>query len=216
MDDESQKLRDWMVDTQIVSRGVSDPETIKAMRTIHRHLFLPEKYRDAAYDDGAQPIGEGQTISQPYIVAAMTEAAKVSKDSKILEIGTGSGYQAAVLAEIGCSVFTIERIEPLGKSAAALFKTLNYQNIKSKIGDGTLGWPENAPYDAILVTAGAPVVPEALVDQLAAGGRLIIPVGDHFMQHLKCITKNADKSQSETLLDTVRFVPLIGTQGWNQ
>jgi protein-L-isoaspartate(D-aspartate) O-methyltransferase len=208
VDDSLRAERLRMVETQIKARGVTDPQVIRAMREVPRHDFVPERLRSMAYTDGPLPIGEDQTISQPYIVAFMTEALDLQPHDKVLEIGTGSGYQAAVLAEIVDSVFTIEIIESLGKSAEARLKRLGYENVFVRIGDGYQGWPEEAPFDAIIVTAAPDHVPQPLVDQLKMGGRLVIPVGSGF-QELVRITKTADGTRREDLLP-VRFVPMTG------
>ncbi|MCB1111700.1 MAG: protein-L-isoaspartate(D-aspartate) O-methyltransferase [Chlamydiales bacterium] len=209
-------LRQRMVEEQIMRRGVSDSLTLKAMAAVKRHFFVPEALRTHAYGDGPLKIGAGQTISQPYIVALMTQAAQVDSTSTVLDIGTGSGYAAAVFAEIVDQVYSIERISELSHQAEIVLKDLGYKNIHLKVGDGTLGWPEHAPYDAIVVTAGAPVVPESLLDQLKTGGRLVIPVGDGTSQHLLRYTKTDDGEFSEQMLEYVRFVPLIGEEGWPQ
>ena len=196
-----------MVQKQIKRRGVSDPLTLNAMRQVKRHLFVPaaEKYR--AYSDRPLPIGYGQTISQPYIVAFMTEALDLNPHAKVLEIGTGSGYQAAVLAEMVDSVFTIEIVEELGISAGQKFESLGYDNIHLKIGDGYLGWPEYAPFDAIIVTAAPDFIPPPLISQLKDTGKMIIPVGARFSnQNLMLVTKKDGKVIKEDLLP-VRFVP---------
>lgn len=206
----AESLRDLMVVSQIAARGITDEHVIDAMRKVPRHRFVPDSVAAYAYEDQPLSIGEGQTISQPYIVASMTQAAKVGPGSRVLEIGTGSGYQAAVLAEMGCEVFTIEKVPSLALSAKHTLKECGYENVEVKEGDGTLGWREKSPFDAILVTAGAPHVPEELIAQLAENGRLIIPVGDRSSQQLKCVTK----SLSEDVLEYVRFVPLIDQDGW--
>ncbi len=196
-----------MVQKQIKRRGVSDPLTLNAMRQVKRHLFVPaaEKYR--AYSDRPLPIGYGQTISQPYIVAFMTESLGLNQRSKVLEIGTGSGYQAAVLAEMVDSVFTIEIVEELGAFAGQKFASLGYDNIHLKIGDGYLGWPEYAPFDAIIVTAAPDFIPPPLIEQLKDTGKMIIPVGARFSnQSLMLVTKKDGKIIKEDLLP-VRFVP---------
>ncbi len=203
-----------MVDEQIRARGIQDLSTLTSMEKVPRHLFIPEELRFAAYDDTPLPIGRGQTISQPYIVALMTEAAEVGPHAKVLEIGTGSGYAAAVLSQIVDEVYTIERIASLAERAEACFKKLDYQNIHVKVGDGSLGWLEHGPYDAILVTAGAPVVPQSLLKQLNMAGRLIIPVGEASTQHLVRFRKTSESEFSEEMLELVRFVPLIGEEGW--
>lgn len=200
--------RERMVTTQIESRGVEDTLVLKAMRDVPRHLFVPEGYRDLAYADGPLPIGEGQTISQPYIVALMTELLGLEGGGKVLEIGTGSGYQAAILAEIASEVYTIEIICTLAESAESTLKELEYQNITVKCGDGYQGWKEHSPFDGIIVTAAPDHIPQPLVDQLKEGGRLVIPVGDVF-QELVVITKTK-KGIKQTNVIPVRFVPMTG------
>jgi protein-L-isoaspartate(D-aspartate) O-methyltransferase len=200
-------LRVRMVEEQISARGFKDKRVIEAMKKVPRHKFLPEKWRSQAYGDHPLPIGHEQTISQPYIVAYMTEALEFEKGQKILEIGTGSGYQAAVLAEMGAKVFTIEIIEPLGKQATALLKRLGYA-VKVRIGNGYAGWPGEAPFDGIIVTAAPPSIPETLVRQLAEGGRMVIPVG-RFFQDLKVLRKLKGKLIEVATLP-VRFVPMTG------
>lgn len=204
-----------MVERQIRARGVSDPLVLAAMRKVPRHLFVPEDYAGAAYDDRPLPIGEGQTISQPYMVAIMTETLKLEGNEKVLEIGTGSGYQAAILAEIADHVVTVERKDGLKERATRLIRELGYVNVEAVTGDGSRGYPARAPYDAIIVTAGAPRVPELLVEQLAAGGRLVIPVGNTFHQTLTRVTRTAEGEQTENLEGCV-FVPLIGEYGWGE
>lgn len=201
------KIREAMVKTQIEARGVKDPATLAAMRKVPRHKFIAGNQAADAYDDGPLPIGYGQTISQPYIVAYMTEIVNPKPGHTVLEIGTGSGYQAAVLAEIVKKVYTIEIIEPLGKQAAARLKNLNYKNIEVKIADGYDGWKEHAPYDAIIVTAAAEYIPPPLKDQLKDGGRMIIPVGSPYMtQQLMLIEKSGNKYKTRSMMP-VRFVP---------
>ena len=206
-DDRYASLRDKMVRTQIEDRGITDPYVLKAMRKVPRHLFISEEYGADAYGDYPLPISHGQTISQPYIVAYMTEIVKPTKKKKALEIGTGSGYQSAVLAEIVDSVFTIEIVDDLAREASTTLKKLGYKNIKIRSGDGYNGWPEHAPFDIIVVTAAAPDIPVPLTDQLAEGGRLVIPVGSPGnIQELKLVTKNRGKILTERLI-YVRFVP---------
>ena len=201
------KIREAMVKTQIEARGVKDPATLAAMRKVPRHKFIAGNQAADAYDDGPLPIGYGQTISQPYIVAYMTGIVNPKPGHTVLEIGTGSGYQAAVLAEIVKKVYTIEIIEPLGKQAAARLKNLNYKNIEVKIADGYDGWKEHAPYDAIIVTAAAEYIPPPLKDQLKDGGRMIIPVGSPYMtQQLMLIEKSGNKYKTRSMMP-VRFVP---------
>ncbi len=207
-EDSLKTLRAEMVATQIEARGVHDSEVLEAMRTVPRHKFVAKHLYPLAYSDHPLTIGEGQTISQPYIVAFMTEALRLQPHFKVLEIGTGSGYQAAVLAEIVDSVLTIEIIESLGKSARVTLSKLGYKNIQVRIGDGYQGWSEAAPFDAIIVTAAPPEVPQPLIDQLKVGGRMVIPVGD-YIQELIRITKTEDEVVRESLLP-VRFVPMTG------
>jgi protein-L-isoaspartate(D-aspartate) O-methyltransferase len=202
------RAREEMVAAQIVARGVKDAATLAAMRKVPRHLFVPPEARAQAYEDHPLPIGHGQTISQPYIVAFMTEAAGLSGGETVLEIGTGSGYQSAVLAEIAARVFTIEIVAPLAAASAALLKQLGYANVSVRSGDGYLGWPEAAPFDAILVTAAAPRIPEPLERQLKDGGRLVVPVGDDW-QELVVVTRRGERFEEKKLLP-VRFVPMTG------
>lgn len=198
-----------MVETQIEARGVKDDKVLEAMRKVPRHLFVPENMKLYAYRDEPLVIGEGQTISQPYIVAYMTEALQLKGRERILEVGTGSGYQAAVLAEIVQEVFSVELLESLSLKAQDKLKRLGYKNIHFRIGDGTLGWKELAPYDAIMVTAAPAKVPKALQEQLTIGGKMIIPVGAAF-QELVLLTREKRKYKKKILLP-VRFVPLIST-----
>jgi len=200
--------RKKMVETQIEARGVSDRKVLAAMRKVPRHLFIPPMYRGQAYEDHPVPIGEDQTISQPYIVALMTELLGLKGGEKVLEVGTGSGYQAAILAEIASEVYTIEIIESLGKSALARLKEMGYKNIHARIGDGYVGWPEAAPFDCIIVTAAPPAVPPPLIQQLKVGGRLVIPVGEIY-QELKVITKT-ETGVAERSVIPVLFVPMTG------
>jgi protein-L-isoaspartate(D-aspartate) O-methyltransferase len=202
------KVRVRMVESQIARRGVADSSVLAAMRDVPRHQFVPERYRDAAYADEPLPIGEGQTISQPYIVAYMTEALELQSHDRVLEIGTGSGYQAAVLAEIVDSVYTIEIVPPLAERAESTLTALGYTNIFVRCGDGYRGWPEHAPFDAIIVTAAPDHVPQPLIDQLAPGGRLIIPVGE-FHQELLVVRRTEQGVITDTTL-AVRFVPMTG------
>ena len=197
-----------MVDQTIVARGVKDPAVVAAIRHVPRHEFVPDAQRARAYEDHPLPIGFDQTISQPYIVAVMTEAAHVGPGKRVLEIGTGSGYQTAVLAELGCDVYSIEIVEPLAKRTHALLARLGYTKLHLQIGDGYRGWPDAAPFDAIIVTAAPPEVPQPLIDQLAVGGRLVIPVGDKD-QTLKVIERGPRGTTTETLFD-VAFVPMTG------
>lgn len=201
------ELRYNMVETQLKSRDVKDSSVLDAMRTVPRHLFVPKSYHSESYRDGPLPISDGQTISQPYIVGIMTQLMKVDSTSKVLEIGTGSGYQAAVLAEICDSVFSIEIIESLAKKSDKLLDSLGY-DVQVRAGDGYAGWPNEAPFDAIIVTAAAPKIPQPLIDQLKVGARLVIPVGK-ISQELLVITKTADGSTKEKVFP-VRFVPMTG------
>jgi len=198
-----------MVQRQIVARGVKDPKVIKAMLKVPRHLFVPEARRAYSYGDYPLPIGEGQTISQPYIVAYMTEALDLRPDDKVLEIGTGSGYQAAILADLVKEVYTIELIEKLGKKAQQTLRALGYKNIHVKIGDGYKGWPEKAPFDAVIVTCAPEQVPRALIRQLNEGGRMIIPVGrTGGVQKLVRAVKKGGRLKTENVM-YVRFVPMV-------
>jgi protein-L-isoaspartate(D-aspartate) O-methyltransferase len=206
--EELRKLRQNMVNRQIIARGVKDPLVLEAMDKVERHQFVLPGQERQAYDDGPLSIGEGQTISQPYIVAIMTELAKIGPESKVLEIGTGSGYQAAILGEIAKEVYSIEIIETLGLRAQNVLQRLGYKNIQVRIGDGYKGWPNEAPFDAILVTAAPDHVPQPLVDQLKVGGRMVIPVGELY-QELEVITKTARGIEREKIIP-VRFVPMTG------
>ena len=210
-----ERQREDMVNHQLKPRGINDPHVLEALRTVPRHLFVTEALRDQAYGDYPLPIGEQQTISQPYIVAEMTQALELGDDDRVLEIGTGSGYQAAVLAEIVFRVYTIERIRALYIQARKLLDRLNYHNIIMRCSDGTTGWQDESPFDAIMVTAGAPEVPEKLLDQLATGGRMIVPVGNQHSQDLIKITKDKDGIHRSNL-GGCRFVKLIGAQGWKE
>ena len=206
------ELRMQMVKTQIEAREINDPKVIKAFQKVERHRFVLPEYLPKAYDDYPLPIEEGQTISQPYIVAFMTEALDLKPSDKILEIGTGSGYQAAILAEICDSVFTIEIFPKLGEKASNLFSELGYKNIFCKIGDGYKGWSENAPFDAIIVTCSPTHIPQSLKEQLAEGGKMIIPVGSYPSQSLVLLEKRKGKIKQKNILP-VRFVPMINDKG---
>jgi protein-L-isoaspartate(D-aspartate) O-methyltransferase len=203
-----QSMKEEMVETQIRARGIKDETVLNAMLKVDRHEFVPEEARHLAYSDRPLPIGEGQTISQPYIVALMTELLELKKGDRVLEIGTGSGYQAAILAELADHLYTIEIIESLGRSAEGLLRKLGYKNITVKIGDGYIGWEEFAPFDAIIVTAAPPHIPQPLLDQLKERGRLVIPVGDYY-QELKKITKVKGEIKSQDIIPVV-FVPMTG------
>ena len=207
--------RENMVDTQIRARGVKGEKVLAAMGKVPRHLFVPEALRAFSYGDEPLPIGEGQTISQPYMVAIMTELLKLKGTEKVLEVGTGSGYQGAVIAELTKEVYTIERIESLADRAAETFRSLSYKNIHIKTGDGTLGWPEEAPFDRIIITAASPKVPEPLLEQIAMNGIIVIPVGSRFSQELLKITKTGRGLVQEYHTPCV-FVPLIGKFGWEK
>ena len=205
--------RDRMVDAQIARRGVRDRHVLDAMREVPREAFVEPGFEEFAYEDGPLPIGEGQTISQPYIVALMIEAAEVKPGNRVLEVGAGSGYAAAVMSRIAGRVHAIERHPSLGEAARRRFETLGYDNIDLHVGDGTRGWPDAAPFDAILVAAGGPEVPQTLKEQLAIGGRLVIPVGDASHQRLVLLARHPDGVERRDL-GPVRFVPLIGEAGW--
>ena len=202
-----------MVEEQLIPRGIHDPKTLAAMRKVPRHLFVEDALHNQAYGDYPLPIGMGQTISQPYIVALMTQAMGLKGHENVLEIGTGSGYQAAILSQICEKVYTVERIDTLLVQARKVFDSLHYLNILTKLDDGTNGWSEYAPYDAIIVTAGGPKVPQPLLDQLADPGILVIPVGGQGVQDLQVVMKR-DGSIIEKTIEYVRFVSLIGDHGW--
>lgn len=209
------KARELMVERQIIGAGVKDKRVIEAMRKVPRHMFVDDVYKESAYGDHPLPIGENQTISQPYMVASMTECLALKGDEKVLEIGTGSGYQAAILAELAKDVFTVERMEKLALRAKKTLKELGYQNVRVKVDDGTMGWEEFAPYDGIIVTAGAPSVPEPLFQQLKENGRLVIPIGDTLLQTLTVVRKVKGRCEKKTLFSCM-FVPLVGKYGWQQ
>lgn len=210
-----QRLRDSMVENQLISRGIKDRRVLNAMRKIPRHLFMNESLWFKAYDDAAIPVGEGQTISQPYMVAIMTELLEMKGVEKVLEIGTGSGYQAAILAELSREVYTIERIQSLSDKAGEVIRNLGYENIHLNVGDGTLGWPEATPFDRILITAGSPDIPKPLLGQLSEGGVLLAPVGDRFSQQLVRVIKQKGEFLREYHTPCV-FVPLLGEYGWKE
>jgi protein-L-isoaspartate(D-aspartate) O-methyltransferase len=207
------KTRLKMVDEQVAARGIQDQRVLAAMRKVPRHLFVEEALQDQAYSDHPLPIGDKQTISQPYMVALMTEALALTGKEKVLEIGTGSGYQTAILAECAAKVFSIERIRSLAIRARKLLLDLGYFNVEIKFSDGTVGWNDESPFDAIMVTAGAPDIPQPLIDQLKVGGRMAIPVGDANIQDLIRITKTEDGIKKEDF-GGCRFVKLIGKHGW--
>ena len=212
MDYDIQRKR--MVDEQLVPRGISDPRVLEAFGSVPRHVFVPGPFDVSSYADRPLPIGEGQTISQPYMVALMTECLRLKGGEKVLEVGTGSGYQAAILAELCGRVYTIEREKRLLERARTILRQEGYDNIEFKCGDGTVGWKEAAPYDGIIVTAGAPYVPEALKDQLAEGGRLVIPVGGQYGQMLVVLTRRGRDFTQDSVCGCI-FVPLIGEDGWH-
>jgi protein-L-isoaspartate(D-aspartate) O-methyltransferase len=206
-----------MVAQQIEGRGIRDSAVIQAMRLVPREAFVSEKYQDFAYDDGPLPILEGQTISQPYVVALMIQSLRLEPGNRVLEIGTGSGYAAAILSHIAAEIYTVERLQSLVSYARQNLLATGCKNVFVHHGDGTLGWPEHAPYDAIIVAAGGPSVPEALSQQLTIGGRLVIPVGsEQRAQQLVRILRKSDREYSQEKLNYVRFVPLIGEQGWEK
>jgi len=211
VDDDYKSARIHMVDAQIRRRGITDERVLEAMEAVPRHRFVPKSEISAAYEDHPLPIGYGQTISQPYIVALMTECLDLQKGDRVLEIGTGSGYQAAVLSRLVDSVFSMEIVEPLGLSAQKILSELGYSNVKVRIGDGYLGWPEEAPFDAIIVTAAPETIPQPLIDQLADGGRLVVPVGVHY-QDLVLLSKKGGKIRQRSIA-SVRFVPMVGEPG---
>ena len=206
--------RERMVEKDICPRGIKDQRVLDALLKVPRHLFVGDAHRMSAYEDHPLSIGEGQTISQPYIVALMTEALKLTGSETVLEIGTGSGYQTTILAELAARVYSIERIPSLTGRARKVMDSLGINNVLVKLSDGTLGWDEYAPYDRILVTAGAPSVPEPLIDQLAPGGILVIPVGTNSLQELVRVTKDEDGSIKEDRLGSCVFVRLVGKHGW--
>ena len=215
MTDRFATARERMVQEQLVARDITDQRLLAAMMEVPRHLFVDDAMRARSYGDHPLPIAAGQTISQPYIVAYMTQVLQLQGHEKVLEIGTGSGYQAAILSRLCEKVYTVERVNTLLAGARKLFDALRYYNIVAKLDDGTLGWPEFGPYDAIIVTAGGPEIPAPLVEQLADPGRLVIPVGDQDVQELHLVTK----ANGETFIDhlvSVRFVDLIGEHGWGR
>ncbi len=210
--DNMERQRKMMVKIQLEARGIQNTNVLNAMQTVERHLFVPEEYRNLAYEDHPLPIGEGQTISQPYIVALMTEVLELDSTMIVLEIGTGSGYQAAILTHLCRYVYTIEINETLGKRAAELLEKIGYSNLKTRIGDGYKGWEEYAPFDAIMVTCSPTHIPERLIEQLAEGGKMIIPVGGTYVQELVLLQKKDGKIIEKDIIP-VRFVPMINIQG---
>jgi len=209
------KLREGMIKNQLVRRGIKDSAVIEAFKKVHREEFIPEKSKNMAYQDVPLPIMLGQTISQPYIIAIMTQTLELDKNSKVLEVGTGSGYQAAILAEITEEVYSIERLMNLFKYAKKNLTRLKYDSVNLIHGDGTLGYEDAAPYNGIIVTAGAPNIPEPLIQQLDVNGRLVIPVGGSYSQVLKKITKTKKGLNQEEICGCI-FVPLIGKKGWGE
>jgi len=202
------RQRENMVDFQLKNRGINDPRVLTAMRKVPRHEFVPKRYRHLAYADSPLPIGENQTISQPYIVAVMTELLELKGKEKVLEIGTGSGYQAAVLAQLAMEVYTIEIIPELASRSKAVLNKLGYKNIKVRAADGYFGWIESAPFDAVIITAAPEKLPQPLVDQVKEGGRIVVPVGNYYQQLKVYIKKDGKVTQSDVL--PVRFVPMTG------
>jgi len=205
--------RERMVEYEIAARGIRDERVLAAMREVPRHLFCDPAGHPESYNDHPLQIGEGQTISQPYMVALMTEYLRLAGPEKVLEIGTGSGYQTAILAKLAAEVFSVERVGVLARRAEETLRSQGYDNVQIRVGDGTLGWPEHAPYDRIIVTAGAPQAPPSLTGQLADGGLLVIPVGSRHMQTLSIITRDKDKLRERTGCSCI-FVKLIGEEGW--
>ena len=207
------KLQERMVEEQLVPRGISDPAILETLKKVERHRFVPKEYFNNAYGDYPLPIGSGQTISQPYIVALMTETLRLTGKEKVLEVGTGSGYQAAILAELSAKVYSVERISSLAERASRILSELGYKNIEVDVRDGSLGWEEYAPYDAIMVTASCPGTPKTLLSQLAEGGRLVVPIGAAFGQVLTLFEKKGNSTTSREICGCV-FVPLVGKEGW--
>lgn len=203
-----------MINAQLKFRGISSIEVLKAMSKVPREEFVSREYMQVAYNDGSLPIGSGQTISQPYMVAMMTEALMLKKNDKVLEIGTGSGYQTAILQEIAAHIYSVERISILAEHARKVLDSLGYSGITIKVGDGSLGWPEQSPFDAIIVTSGSPGIPETLMTQLCDNGRMIIPVGSRNHQKIIRIKRSGDNYKKEEMLSCI-FVPLIGKYGWD-
>lgn len=215
MSDTYQAERENMVEKQLKKRGIHDAQVLKAFRTVPRHQFVSRNLRGEAYTDGPLPIGKGQTISQPYMTAIMTQCAKVAPGQRVLEIGTGSGYQSAILAELGAEVYTVERIPELLERAQETLRQLRYDQVHLRMGNGSLGWEEEAPFDIIIVTAGAPEIPEPLLEQLALGGRLVIPLEEGYSQVLYVIRRD-QKGFHRERGERCTFVPLIGEHGWTK
>jgi len=210
-----EEARHRMVEGQLAGRGIRDKRVLDVMRKVPRHRFVPEDMWDMAYRDTPLPIGYGQTISQPYIVAYMTQMLNLTPDDRVLEVGTGSGYQVAILSQLASQVYTIERVEELSKCAEQVVRELEYTNVMFRVGDGGYGWPEAAPFDAIIVTAAAPEVPQPLIAQLADGASLVAPIGPAGYQELVRLTKQGEKTELEHLVP-VAFVPLVGEHGWRE
>lgn len=208
-------LNKLMVDEQLIPRGINNPDVLSAFQKVPRHEFVPAKYIDTAYEDYPLPIGADQTISQPYMVALMTQSLEISQETTVLEIGTGSGYQTAILAHLAKCVYSVERIASLAEKAEKVLNKLKVTNFKIKVGDGTMGWPEYAPYGGIIVTASAPEIPPPLVEQLGVEGKLVIPVGGSFNQILMQVTKHKNEIASNSICGCV-FVPLVGKHGWKE
>lgn len=208
-------LRQDMVNKQLIPRGINDERVIKAFRTIPRHKFVPQEYQKSSYGDFPLPIGDDQTISQPYIVALMTQILEIKDTEKVLEVGTGSGYQAAILSSLAKEVYSVERIESLAKKSEEILKEFGLKNIRIKVGDGTLGFPEFSPYDKIMVTAAAPYLPETLLEQLNLNGKIALPLSIGFGQILTLFTKEKDKLRKEEICGCT-FVPLVGKYGYKQ
>ena len=210
---EEERMR--MVETQLIPRGITDRNVLEVMRKVPRHKFVPEDLLESAYNDCPLPIGEGQTISQPYMVALMTQCLELKGDEKVLEIGTGSGYQSAILDELSKQVLTVERVEKLSNRAGEILKACGYTNIQLKVGDGSEGWAEFSPYAGIMVTAGSPDIPELLKEQLSEGGCLVVPVGGYYSQELIVMKKEGGEIKRSEVCGCV-FVPLIGKYGWEK
>lgn len=210
------RARQTMIDRHVIPRGINDPRVLSALLKVPRHLFVEDALRGQAYGDYALPIGDKQTISQPYIVALMTAALQLKKEDRVLEIGTGSGYQTAILAQLVSRIFSVERLPQLARRARKILDSIGCAHVQIRVGDGTLGWPEEAPFDAIIVTAGAAKVVEVYYHQLALGGRMVIPVGGAEGQQLRRVTRlDSGQYHEEDLVDC-RFVPLIGSGGWTE